>query len=109
MDHKLHVLVRLDVDSTAAVLEVSGCLTESNCPALLPIIRRAAVLVEGLCVKVDLQQAKHIDLAGLRALQLLSTGRQPKAAGGDVSFTITSPAVLPACPPETTIPIEVAA
>lgn len=47
MDHKLRVLVGLDIDSTTAVLEVIRCLTESNCLALVPIIRRTAALVDG--------------------------------------------------------------
>lgn len=68
MDHKLRVLVRLDIDRNSAVLAINGCLTSESYRALLPIIRRASALMNGLAVVVDLSNAMHVDRAAAEAL-----------------------------------------
>ncbi|WP_458116009.1 hypothetical protein [Arthrobacter sp. D2-10] len=68
MDHKLRILVRLDIDRNSAVLAVNGCLTIESYRALLPVIRRASALVKGLAIVVDLRDAIHIDGAAVEAL-----------------------------------------
>jgi hypothetical protein len=69
MDHKVRILVRLDIDRNSAVLAVNGCLTTESYRALLPVIRRANALVNGLAVMVDLRNAIHIDGAAADALR----------------------------------------
>ncbi|MDQ6753601.1 MAG: hypothetical protein M3017_09360 [Actinomycetota bacterium] len=103
MDHKLRVHVRLDMMPTSAVLEVAGCLTETSCKALLPIIRRAGVLRKGLLVTVDLTHARHIDPAALESLQRASRGQHgrshyPGLADFHGTLDIVAPPVLPGCP-----------
>ncbi|WP_309070045.1 hypothetical protein [Arthrobacter sp.] len=68
MDHKLRILVRLDIDRNSAVLAVTGCLTTESYRALLPVIRRANALVDGVAVIVDLRNAIHVDAAAAEAL-----------------------------------------
>lgn len=68
MNHKLRILVRLDIDRNSAVLAVTGCLTAESYRALLPVIRRANALVDGLAVIVDLRNAIHVDRAAAEAL-----------------------------------------
>jgi hypothetical protein len=60
VDHKIRVLVRLDVDTTSAYLEVAGCLTPLSCQALFPILDRVSGLLPNLYVTVDLHGAAHI-------------------------------------------------
>ncbi len=103
MDHKLRVHVRLDLMPTSAILEVAGCLTETSCKALLPIIRRAGVLRKGLLVTVDLTNARHIDPAALEFLQRASRSRDagspsPGLADFHGTLAIVAPPVLPGCP-----------
>ncbi|MDF9278859.1 hypothetical protein P4U43_13795 [Arthrobacter sp. EH-1B-1] len=97
MDHKLRVLVRLDVDRTAAVIAVNGCLTEINYRALLPIARRACALIGGLSVTVDLTGARHIEGNSIdsleRALSLMSA-----SMGASGKIMVQAPSMLPVCP-----------
>lgn len=97
MDHKLRVIVRLNVDRPAAVLTVNGCLTEANYRALLPIARRACALIDGLSVTVDLTGARHIEGNSIhsleQALNLLSS-----SMGTRGKITVQAPATLPTCP-----------
>ncbi|MGP5726220.1 hypothetical protein ACTXOR_10600 [Arthrobacter rhombi] len=106
MEHKLRVLVRLDVkttnNSTHAVLDVGGCLTSDSCEALFPIIRRTRSLIEGLSVLVDLSEVGHIDDDGLAVLQeFIADGRDVSVSatgsGGNGSVEVIVPAVLPTC------------
>lgn len=69
MDHKLSVLVRIDIDSAAAVLVVRGCLTYANVQALLVLIRRAENLSFGLSVAVDLAGTLHVDAQAVEQLK----------------------------------------
>lgn len=61
MNHKLRVLVRVDADPGQVTLEVTGCLTQSNAPALLHIMRRAGRLGAGTDVIINLHGASHVD------------------------------------------------
>ena len=70
MDHKLCVLVRIDIDSAAAVLVVRGCLTQATLPALLVLIRRAQTLSFGLSVTVDLAGTLHVDAHAVEQLKV---------------------------------------
>ena len=61
VNHKLRVLVRVDVDPGHVTLEVTGCLTQSDFPALLHIMRRAGRLGAGTDVIIDLHGSSHLD------------------------------------------------
>jgi hypothetical protein len=113
MNHKLRVLVRVDVDPGHVTLEISGCVTQSDSAALLHIVRRACRLGAGAEVVIDLHGASHLDpevLLGLR--RLVDAGPVP-AAGGEfdagepgagesapavpLRLTLDEPADLPIC------------
>ncbi|WP_160668347.1 hypothetical protein [Pseudarthrobacter sp. ATCC 49987] len=103
MNHKLRVLVRVDVDPGHVTLEVTGCLTQPDFPSLLHIMRRAGRLGAGTDVIIDLHGASHLDPEIL--LQLRSTADASVAAGapgpgaGAEPFRVTlaEPADLPIC------------
>jgi hypothetical protein len=44
VDHKLQAVVRLDVTSTGAVIEITGCLTDGGAGSLGALIRRTEAL-----------------------------------------------------------------
>ena len=84
VNHKLRVLVRVDVDPGHVTLEVTGCLTQSDFPALLHIMRRAGRLGAGTDVIIDLHGASHLDpeiLLQLRSLADASTAARSRAPG----------------------------
>jgi hypothetical protein len=104
MNHKLRVLVRVDVDPAQVTLEITGCVTQSDSAALLHIVRRACRLEPGATVVIDLHGASHLDpevLLGLR--RLADAGHLPSADAGDFAetgplrFALDEPAVLPIC------------
>ena len=106
VNHKLRVLVRVDVDPGHVTLEVTGCLTESDFPALLHIMRRAGRLGAGTDVIIDLHGASHLDpeiLLQLRSIADASTAAQEpgaaRTAAGQQPFRVTlaEPAELPIC------------
>ncbi|HEX9226877.1 MAG TPA: hypothetical protein VF885_09505 [Arthrobacter sp.] len=108
MNHKLRVLVRVDVDPGHVTLEVTGCLTQTDFPALLHIMRRAGRLGAGSDVIIDLHGSSHLDpeiLLQLRSVADASAapgaeaGSPDGTAAGNVPFRITleEPADLPIC------------
>ncbi len=109
MNHKLRVLVRVDVDPGHVTLEVTGCLTQTDFPALLHIMRRAGRLGAGSDVIIDLHGSSHLDpeiLLELRSIADASAaapgtdaGSPDGTAAGRVPFRITleEPADLPIC------------
>ena len=100
MDHKLRVLVRLDIDRTSAVIEVSGCLTADSCTALLPLFHRMERLAHGMVITVDLSDAQHIERRGLEVLERFGAGEEVGAAQpGPFTGTlaVAAPADLPQC------------
>lgn len=106
MNHKLRVLVRVDADPATVALEVAGCLTQSDFPALLHIIRRAGRLGAGTDVIIDLRGSSHLDpeiLLQLRSIAdacaaAVEPGTDPDAdAGEPFRVTLAEPAELPIC------------
>ena len=97
VNHKLRVLVRVDVDPGHVTLEVTGCLTQADFPALLHIMRRAGRLGAGTDVMIDLHRSSHLDPEIL--LQLRSIAGASGAAAGSEPFRVTlaEPAELPIC------------
>ncbi|MFB0834675.1 hypothetical protein ACX8Z9_05625 [Arthrobacter halodurans] len=100
MNHRLNVLVRLDLDPRSAVVVVSGCLTEANVPALVPLIRRTRAIIPGLRVTVDLAGAKHIDHPAVETLQQFadSEGLSLDPIPSPPPIVLRMPALLPDCP-----------
>lgn len=104
MNHKLRVLVRVEIDPGHVTLEVTGCLTQANYPVLLHIMRRSRRLAPEHAVTVDLQQASHLDPEVLMYLRHLA-GRDAEAtenalpANNAEAFplTLAEPAEVPIC------------
>lgn len=108
VNHKLRVLVRVDVDPGLVTLEVTGCLTQSDFPSLLHIMRRAGRLGAGTDVLVDLHGSSHLDPEILLQLRSIADGGVSAGPGGvarDVTageeqpfrVTLAEPADLPIC------------
>ncbi|MET1020763.1 MAG: hypothetical protein ABWX69_01015 [Arthrobacter sp.] len=105
MNHKLRVLVRVDVDPGGVTLEVTGCLTQTDFPALLHIMRRAGRLGAGTDVTIDLHGASHLDpeiLLQLRSVAdagviALGSGTGSPAKAEPFRVTLAEPAELPIC------------
>lgn len=112
MDHKLRITVRLDIDLHWARMDVRGCLTEENCRALLPIVRRSFRFLQEPNVVIDVSSARHIDPGGVDALERLgiagstaplllgTTGSitHPVLGEGLPTCSLIVPEVLPTCP-----------
>lgn len=104
MNHRLRVLVRVDVDPAHVILEFTGCVTPSDSAALMHIVRRASHLGAGADVIVNLHSASHLDpgvLLDLRRLvdagPLLVPGAGDPEATVPVRLTLDEPAELPIC------------
>lgn len=112
MNHKLQVVAKVDVNLEFIELRVTGCLTAGGSAALLPLIRRAASMVGGRSVIVNLTSARHIDSDALDVLQdarSLQLGNSTAATGFSIplallhgnsliDFRIAAPDHLPECP-----------
>jgi hypothetical protein len=104
VNHKLRVLVRVEADPGRVTLEVTGCLTPSDSPALLHIIRRAGRLGAGADVAINLHGASHLDpevLLELRRIAGAGTLAVPDAwaagGAGQLRIALDEPAELPIC------------
>jgi hypothetical protein len=104
VNHKLRVLVCVEADPGRVTLEVTGCLTRSDSPALLHIMRRAGRLGAGADVILNLHGASHLDPEVLLELRRMAAagplaGPDAWATGGawPFSFTLDEPAELPIC------------
>lgn len=69
MEHKLSVLVQVDLDGSYVRLVVTGCVTEASQQALYPLVRRARRLIPPVTVTVDLTGAEHVEAAGVDLLR----------------------------------------
>ena len=97
MNHKLRVLVRVDVDPGHVTLEVTGCLTQTDFPALLHILRRTGRLGSGADVRVDLHNATHLDPEMLLQLRSIAAASEGQAGTEQFRVTLDEPAELPIC------------
>jgi len=108
VNHKLRVLVRVDVDPGRVTLEVTGCLTQSDFPSLLHIMRRAGRLGAGTDVLVDLHGSSHLDPEILLQLRSIADASMSAGPGGvaragtaaekqPFRVTLAEPADLPIC------------
>ena len=86
MNHKLRVLVRMDVDPGHVTLEITGCVTQSDSATLMHIMRRACRLEAGAEVVIDLHGASHLDPEVLLDLRRLVDSKPlPIADAGDAA------------------------
>jgi len=69
MDHKLSVLVQIDLDGRYVRLLLTGCVTETNQHVLYPLIRRTRTLIPPVAVTVDLTCAEHVEAAAVDLLR----------------------------------------
>jgi hypothetical protein len=105
LNHKLRVLVRVDIDPGRVILEVSGCLTQANYPVLLHIMRRGRRLSPEQDITVDLHNASHLDpevlmyLRHIAARAAETNGNSEAGAGDSEAFrlSLAEPAELPIC------------
>lgn len=97
MNHKLRVLVRVDVDPGQVTLEVTGCLTQPDFPALMHFIRSAGRFAPGTGVSVDLYGASHLDPEILLQLRELADSSPGQGGTGDLRVALLEPADLPFC------------
>jgi hypothetical protein len=95
MNHKLRVLVRVDIDPAHVTLEVGGCLTQSDFPALTHIIRRAGRI--GAEVSIDLHGASHLDPEVLLQLRTLADASAGPDSAEPFRVALLEPADLPIC------------
>ena len=92
MDHKLSVLVQVDLDGAYLRLVVTGCLTEANQHALPPLIRRARTLLPPVTVSIDLTAAEHVEAIAVDLLRW--TVDHDEAMDGGSPVEVLVPAVL---------------
>ena len=105
VNHKLRVLVRVDVDPGHVTLEVTGCLAQGpDSPSLLHIMRRAGRLGAGTGVTIDLHGSSHLDpevllqLRSIAAASVAAAVPDSGAAGAEpFRVTLAEPAELPIC------------
>jgi hypothetical protein len=117
LNHKLRVLVRVDLDPGHVTLEVSGCLTPTNFPVLLHLLLRAQKLATCATITVDFRDASHLDESVLSYLQQVALpadhafgehvevhhelGVAAASAledADDFQLTLLEPSELPVCP-----------
>jgi hypothetical protein len=114
--HKLRIVVHVDLDPGHITVDVGGCLTQSNFPALLHMLLRAQRLAAGPQITLDLRHAIHVDagvFAHLRHIASPGSHRAQHSAihhemglaaaaaleeAGEFHLTIHEPVYLPVCP-----------
>ena len=102
MDHKLSVLVQVDLDGAYVRLLVTGRLTEANQHALHPLIRRARTLLPPVTVSIDLTAAEHVEAIAVDLLRW--TVDHDDAMDGGSPVEVLVPAVLADRAPARTAP-----
>ena len=93
MDHKLSVLVQVDLGETYVRLLVTGCLTEANQQTLHRVVTRARTLIPAATVTVDLTAADHLEASAVE--QLTRALGQDASKGGASPVEILTSDSLP--------------
>lgn len=91
LNHKLRVTVRIDVEPGHVTLLATGCLTRSNYPLLLHILRRTQRLASGSPIQVDLTQSSHVDPEVVEYLRHIEGRNKPAKDGTDGDDTRSGP------------------
>jgi hypothetical protein len=94
VDHKLSVLVQVDLDGAYLRLVVTGCLTEENQHVLHPLVRRARTLIPPVTVSVDLTAAGHVEAIAVDLLRWAVDHDDTPDGAGTVELLV--PDALPA-------------
>ncbi len=106
--HRLRVTVRLDPDLRWARVEIRGCLTEENCPALVAVVERSLRILRVPMIVIDAGSAQHVEREGVDALNdsgiPTAPARHPRTNGRTGACSLIVPAVLPTCPAHTARP-----
>lgn len=84
MNHKLRVLVRVDLDPGRVTLEVGGCLTQANFPVLLHLVLRARRAATGPSIVLDLRDASHLEPSVLSSLHRVALPESQGSGQADV-------------------------
>jgi hypothetical protein len=71
--HKLRVIVHVDLDPGHISVDVGGCLTQSNFPALLHLLLRAQRLASCPDIALNLRRAIHLDAGVLAYLRHIAS------------------------------------
>lgn len=116
LNHKLRVLVRVDLDPGRVTLEIGGCLTQANFPVLLHLLLRAQRLATGPSITLDFRDSTHLEPSVVSYLQHVALpeslrdsepadvhhelGNAAAALEGAETFELTllEPDELPVCP-----------
>ncbi|GGG70012.1 hypothetical protein GCM10011374_38170 [Kocuria dechangensis] len=93
MNHKLSVLVQIDLHAQYVHLVITGCVTEANQHALHPVIARARTLIPPVTVTVDLTGAAHVEAAAVELLHAAIDQDHTFSGAGPVEVLV--PAQLP--------------
>jgi hypothetical protein len=84
MDHKLSVLVQIDLHGAYVRLVVTGCVTEANQHVLHPLVARARTLIPPVAVAVDLTGAEHVEAHAVDLLRWALEHTDTAAGAGPV-------------------------
>lgn len=103
MDHKLSVVIQIDLEETYCRLHVTGCLTEKNQRGLHGLIHRARTLPSGVLVIVDLSAAPPATPLAVELLRRAIDADTQLHDGGPVRLMVPEPAIRarPATPVNT--------
>lgn len=93
VNHKLSVLVQMDLDNRSVRLVVTGCVTEANQHVLYPLVRRARTLIPPVTVSVDLTTADHVEAIAVDLLRWAVD--HDESAPGLSPVRVLAPAQLP--------------
>ncbi|MFF0945164.1 hypothetical protein ACFYE2_13185 [Kocuria sp. CPCC 205300] len=88
MDHKLSVLVQIDLDGRYVRLVVTGCLTEANQHVLYPLVRRVRTLVPPVTISIDLTGAGHVEAIAVDLLRWAVDHEETVAGPGPVQLLL---------------------
>lgn len=103
MDHKLSVLVQIDLHGAYVRLIVTGCVTEANQHALHPLVARARTLIPTVAVTVDLTGAEHVEAGAVDLLRWALEHDDTTAGPVEVLTALGHPAHQPTHRPVTTL------
>ncbi|MEX5259752.1 hypothetical protein [Kocuria sp. CPCC 205263] len=91
MDHKLSVLVQMDLENRSVRLVVTGCVTEANQHVLYPLVRRARTLIPPVAVSVDLTSAGHVEAIAVDLLRWTIDHDEPVPGADPVRILTPTP------------------
>ncbi|GGG67656.1 hypothetical protein GCM10011374_34970 [Kocuria dechangensis] len=102
MDHKISVLLQIDLHGAYLRLVITGCLTEANQHVLPPLVTWARALIPQATLTVDLTCADHLEASGIDLLRWALD--HDTASGRTGPVEIIRPAALPEHPQAMPVP-----